>query len=800
MASVLIESAKISLLPRFILLFGLGLAFKFNGFTLVWLALSVLMGAWLFLPVYGVQHPAKNRRYSFSRPTGSQAILYILGFLLGVLSAWSAEYQYKAHRLSDVIKNAVITGQVVSIPQWITSKEGQIIGQRFVFDIESSQQSEPSTPSKVRLNYYLSSSNSTNTPQPLIQQGQKWRFTAKLTPPHGFNNGVGFNYEHWLFTQNIHATGYVKKAKWLADAPAHSWAHQRLRLLEHFADNGTAGALHSALILGHKRAISKDDYDLFVRTGTAHLFAISGLHVGMVASIGYILGYGLVFIGGYGVGRIRQSLSLQPNLHTAGLLTAWALAGLYCMLAGFTLSTQRAFTVLSCGVLFSLIGKKAIGVDTLLFSFFAVLALDAKAVYSVGFWLSFTAVAWILYLVHVCPFKRRILKALWVYLLLPVLLAPLNVYFFGQSATVGALANVVLIPLFSLAVLPLALIDSFISLFYININELSKLSNVIYNLCLSLLHALDVGTAQHLYLNLTQAILMSFGVAVCLLPKGVMPINSLKWLCGVVFMALAYLAFAPKTIQKGRFDAGVLDVGQGLSIVIQTQNHTLVYDTGDEFRTGFNVAEATLVPFLNSKRVKYIDKLLISHADRDHSGGAQVLVNQFETGSILAGQPLKLAINAPKITPCQSGQSWTWDGVVFTVLWPDKSLEHETKGYDKDNNQSCVLRIQGIKQSLLITGDIEASVERVLVKQNSLKPVDALLVAHHGSHSSTTMAFLDALRPQYAFISAGAYNRFNHPSVKIINRLNTAGVSVFTTAQCGRIDYSNHQVSCNTPR
>lgn len=807
MASVLIQVSKISLLPRFILLFFLGLTFSFKGFTTVFLALAALIIGWALLPFY----PAKYSDLFDRKIIGSKSSIYILAvliglvlsFLLGYLSAWQAQYKYKAHELDDVNKNRVITGNVASIPEWITSKQGDVIGQRFIFDIENAQHQTPPTPKRVRLNHYLRAYNQSKDNQNLIQHGQKWTFTVKLTPPHGFNNGVGFNYEHWLFTQGIHATGYVKKATWLADAPKQSWANQRQRLLNHFSTNGAAGQLHSALILGHKRAIPKENYDLFVRTGTAHLFAISGLHVGMVASVGYLLGYGFVFIACYGVGGVRfgrRGLLIQPNLHTAGLLGAWALAGLYCVLAGFTLPTQRAFTVLSCGVLFSLIGKKAIGVDTLLVSFFAVLALDAKAVYSVGFWLSFTAVGWILYLVHICPFERKLFKALWVYLLLPVLLAPLNVYFFGQSATAGALANVILIPLFSLLVLPLALLSSIFELFDLNISILNQLSNVIYDFCLRLLRVFDLGVASHFHVNLTQALLMNFGVGAVLLPKGIMPTKWLKWLLGVLCVALAYLAFAPKPIQKGQFEAHVLDVGQGLSIVVQTQNHTLVYDTADEFRTGFNVAEATLVPFLKFNRVKTIDKLVISHSDNDHSGGAQVVVDQFAVSGILAGQPSELNLEwpKPKITACQAGQSWAWDGVDFTVIWPEKGLER--KGLDKDNNQSCVLHIQSQndEHALLITGDIEKVVEHVLLENGKLKPVKTLIVAHHGSQSSSTKAFLEAIKPQYALISAGPYNRFNHPSKKVIKRLNKQDTQVFTTAKCGRIQLDDAGVHCQT--
>lgn len=783
------------------LLFFLGLVFQFNGLSVVLFALTLMVTGWLLLAVDTSKKP-----YSKTRAISSLTVL-ILGFGLGCLCAWHAEHTYTKHELTRVNKHTIITGEVVSIPEWITTKEGDVIGQRFVFDIPPSEHQTPPTPTRVRLNHYLSSFDQAKAEKPMIEHGQQWRFVVKLTPPHGFNNGVGFNYKHWLFTQGIHATGYVKKATWLADASKHSWANQRQRLLGHFSNNGKAGQLHSALILGHKRAIPKDDYDLFVRTGTAHLFAISGLHVGMVASVGYLFGYGWVFMVCYGVGCLRfkgQRVVVQPNLHTAGLLGAWILAGLYCVLAGFTLPTQRAFTVLSCGVLFSLISKKAVGVDTLLVSFFAVLALDAKAVYSVGFWLSFTAVGWILYLVHVCPFERRLFKALWVYLLLPILLAPLNVYFFGQSATVGALANVVLIPLFSLLVLPLALFDSFFGLLSININSLNNISHVIYNLCLSLLRTFDMGTTSHVHLNLKQAILVSMGLALCLLPKGIMPIKGLKWLCGMALIALAHGVFTPKPVKHGEFEAHVLDVGQGLSIVVQTQNHTLVYDTGDEFRTGFNVAEATLIPFLKSKRVKNVDQLVISHSDSDHSGGAQAVVHQFDVTSVLAGQPSKLHLGSPlpEVSACEAGQSWIWDGVTFTVLWPEKGLNTQTKGYDKDNNQSCVLQVQDINnaQSILITGDIEAPIERVLLEYNRLNPVNALVVAHHGSDSSSSQAFIDTVQPEYALISAGAYNRFNHPSTKVVNRIGTTGAKVFTTAQCGLIRYSHNKVNCNIAR
>jgi len=250
----------------------------------------------------------------------------------------------------------------------------------------------------------------------------------------------------------------------------------------------------------------------------------------------------------------------------------------------------------------------------------------------------------------------------------------------------------------------------------------------------------------------------------------------------VAFLAVPALLLYTKPVPDDAcVDVHVLDVGQGLATVVQTAESTLVFDTGASFRSGGSVAEQVIVPFLKSRRIKRIDWLVVSHADNDHSGGVLPLYDYAEVGALLVGEPLRET--GLDTTPCRTGQHWQADGVGFRVLYPDSAASRQ------GNDASCVLLIEAGRHRLLLTGDIEARAERALVTSGALAAVDAVVVPHHGSLTSSSTPFVDAVSPLVAVVSAGYANRWGFPKEPVVARWNAIGAVVLETGTSGAINF-----------
>ncbi|HZY34212.1 MAG TPA: DNA internalization-related competence protein ComEC/Rec2, partial [Rhodanobacter sp.] len=227
---------------------------------------------------------------------------------------------------------------------------------------------------------------------------------------------------------------------------------------------------------------------------------------------------------------------------------------------------------------------------------------------------------------------------------------------------------------------------------------------------------------------------------------------------------------------EGAFQVWVLDVGQGLSVLLRTRDHVLVYDAGARYPSGFDLGEAVVLPSIHALGISRLDMLMISHGDNDHAGGAEVVADAFPDAQRFTGEPSRMRV---PMQQCVAGQGWQWDGVRFRVLNPARGAG------DRDNDSSCVLLVEGRGGRLLLTGDISSKMEPQVAAALGTGPSPVMLVPHHGSKTSSSAAFIAAVRPRLALVSAGWHNRFGHPKPEVLARYADAHVPVFDTARQG---------------
>lgn len=618
---------------------------------------------------------------------------------------------------------------------------------------------------------------------PALEVGERRALGVRLKPPHGFANPGGFDYERWLFQQGLLATGYVREEGdlgLLASGPGpfalDRWRqHLGERLGGLIADSPARGVM-LALVLGERAAIPTEQWTLLTRTGVNHLVAISGLHVGLVASSAF-------FLLRWAWSR-RPSLVLRLAAPRVGALGGLAAALLYSALAGFAISTQRALIMLAMIMAAVLWGRTPRLWTGLAVALAGVLLLDPVGVLSYGLWLSFGAVAaLILGLGNRLPAEDlwgRWGRAQWV---VAVGLLPLLLLLFGRASLISPAVNLVAVPLFSLVLLPLVLITALLAL--VPGLELPWIWTA--DLMAWLLEGLTAlaawpWAAVSLAARPAWAWVAAFGGALLLLtPRGLPG----RWLGLPLLLPLAVLR--PPAPGPGEAWFQLLDVGQGLAAVVRTARHLLVFDTGPAFAGGFNTGEAVVAPYLREIGVDRIDTLILSHADQDHAGGLASLAAEVPIDRLLTGEPeasdVLSAVGKVGLQPeaCRAGQSWTWDGVEFAVQYPAMAgLE--------GNDASCVLRVATPGASLLLTGDLGQAGERRLVQDRPLT-ASLLVAGHHGSNTSTSRELLRVARPQWVLYSSGFANRYGFPATVVRERVAASGAAELNTAETGAIGF-----------
>jgi len=693
-------------------------------------------------------------------------------FALGLLwTVWRVD-MILAQKLPKHLEGREITlnGQIIDLP------EQHPCGWRFHFAPTPSK--EWLNPGHLRLSWY-------GTPPQSLYPGQHWQLTVRLKQAHGMLNPWGFDYAKWLFQKRILATGYVRQKgeqRLLNKALPFNINNIRYHLAEEIKktleDLPTKGII-LALALGTKQAIPQQQQKILQQTGTAHLIAISGLHIGFIAW--------LVFWIARRCYINKMALWLPSPIFAA--LLSFSAAFVYALLAGFSLPTQRALimvAVVMSGIVFA---RKVAISHILALALLLVLLWDPLSVLSGGFWLSFGAVTIIAYVFNnkrepkLSPLAKWGMGVWRIQWGLSLGMFPILLFIFGYVPLSSPLANVIAIPWISFVVVPLTLLGTAI------ISFLPSLGSTLLHIAAYTLEALWVfieslaksGVWQLATPPLWTIIVAMIGIAILLLPRGF----PARWL-GIIWL-LPVFFISPPHPERGEVWLSLLDVGQGLAAIIRTENYVLVYDTGPKSCNGFNTGEAVVVPFLRAKGIHQIDKLLISHADNDHSGGAESVLENLSVDEILTSSP-QLFKNSRL---CQLGQHWRWDEVDFQILHPNYITQ-------KTNNQSCVLKVTTRGGGILLPGDIEKTVEVQLIQHypKELK-ADILIAPHHGSGTSSTKSFIEAVQPTIVLFSTGYRNRFKHPKKSIVQRYRQRDIKIWNTAQVGAIEFqiSAHGIS-----
>ncbi|MDO8813476.1 MAG: DNA internalization-related competence protein ComEC/Rec2 [Gallionella sp.] len=712
-------------------------------------------------------------------------------------AAWQAE-QRLAVSIPDEWqgRDIEVTGVVAELPR---SHEH---GLRFSFDIEKILTPQASVPQHVYLSTYYD-----KQAVPLrLRAGERWQLTLRLKQPHGGSNPHGFDFEMWALENNVRAVGYVhnKSNNLRIDALADGFFYRIESWRETVRDKFSAtlgGAPYSgvlsALAVGDQGSIPSTQWQVFTRTGVNHLMSISGLHITMLASFGFALTYWLW--------RRSTWLTLRLPARKAAALVALLVALGYALLSGFAVPAQRTVYMVGAVAAALWLNRNFSLGQILSIALLGVLIPDSWAVMSPGFWLSFGAVAIILYVtahridgnhrlrqgngeIAGLPPSRR-WKVLDEYITvqwaMTIGLVPMLLALFQQVSLVSPIANAFAIPLVSLAVVPLALLGAVLPL-----DVPLWLAHIVMDWAMVLLEWLgalpQAVWAQHAPPAWSIMIGM-LGVLWLLLPRGF----PARWL-GFLLLLPMFLN-TPEPPAQGALRLIVFDVGQGLAVAAQTRQHALLYDTGPDFSGDADSGNRILIPALRAMGIARLDGLILSHDDSDHTGGTASIMQAMPVGWVSSSLPpdrLKTFRTDPSAAlearRCRDGESWNWEGVQFEMLHPAYGGDSTKKPHD--NDQSCVLRIGIGKHSVLLAGDIEKNSEVRLLKQHADKLSASLLVVpHHGSKNSSSYEFVAATLPDYAVFTAGYRNRFGHPKEEVLQRYADSGAELLRSDEDGAI-------------
>jgi competence protein ComEC len=732
----------------------------------------------------------------------------VAGLLYGAAAGflWAACLAHRALApqlaLEDEGHDLKIIGTIDNLPYRFAQ------GVRFNFAVE---QADGVVPPRIALSWYSGYREQVSL-VPDVRPGERWQLTVRLQRPHGNANPYGFDYEAWLLEQGVRATGYIRFARdnrrvdsfvfSVGNVVERSRALLRDRILAALPGKPYAGVI-VALVVGDQRGIDQADWQVFNRTGIGHLISISGLHITMVA--------GLFAWAAFTLWRwsffTRAQLPLLLPAQKVAALTGAGVALLYVLLAGFGVPAQRTLYMLMVVAAALWFNRLTSISHVLCTALGVVVVIDPWAVLWPGFWLSFGAVAIILYAtvgrttprdtppaapgmphVTVPPTRReRMALALRVgahtQYVVTLGLVPITMLLFGQVSVVSPLANAVAIPLISLVVTPLALVGS-------------MLPQMLAVPLLVSAHALVEGLALCLqwFSGMRYAVWSApvppfwlfcwamLGTIWLLAPRG----WPARWLGLATWIPL--LAAEPAHPAPGRMTVTAFDVGQGMALLIETSGHRLLYDAGPAYTPESNAGSRVVLPYLRARGIATLDGMVISHSDADHVGGALSVLDGVATGWVLSSLSPQHAIAraARQHVPCAAGQHWIWDGVRFEILHPQAAsyANHALK----PNARTCALKITANGKSILLAGDIEAEQEAQLVDGGAQAlRADVLLAPHHGSGTSSTREFLLAVRPQAAIFQVGHRNRYRHPKKEVYDRYGAMHIRRYRTDQAGAL-------------
>lgn len=727
-----------------------------------------------------------------------------LGLCAGLLNAGGQAQWRLDDALADAHHDAVsrLALRIAELP------DGDDRGQRFLAEL--AEPAAPGIPSRIQVAWQAAPGAPSGLPA--LVPGQVWRMALVLRRPHGLLNPAGPDAEGRLFAKGVRAVGTVRgQPRLLADRP---WVTPGIAIerARHHVREGLRAALGEhryapvliALAIGDQAGVAREDWRLFNRSGITHLVSISGMHVTSIAGIA-----GLLVAGAWRRFRWRGvGLAEYMPARVAGGAAAAAVALLYCLLAGWGVPARRTFFMLSV-VLAASVSRLPVSADRVLACAAAVVvALDPWAPMAPGFWLSFGAVA-ILLRIADAPFDAeagwrarwaaRFAQAARLQLMVTLGLTPLLAFLVRQVSLGSPLANAVAIPAVTFAVTPLALLCAALSVVP-GAEGLAALAGRagLHAFELTMAPVAWVGNAEWASFPVAAApwpwlALAVAGMVWALQVRG-WPGRRLGWAC-----MLPLLFWRPDRPEPGYWRMSALDVGQGSAILVETASQALLFDAGPRHYGGGDAGERVIAPFLQARGIRQLDVLVLSHADMDHVGGARAVLAavpalrshaSFDVGAFLRRDARIWPDSGPAeaapprdMQRCRRGEGWEVDGVRFTFLHPAR----ESRGVAADRNaDSCVLRVEGARHSLLLTGDVGVAQERELAAAG-LPATDVVLAPHHGSASSSGRELVTATAAGHAIAQAGHLNRFRHPARAVELRWMRAGAAFWRSDRDGAV-------------
>lgn len=726
----------------------------------------------------------------------SWARQFIIGFLFGFIWVFFVTWMTPTLSSAAYFQPIEIEGTLVDRPELTTLGQDQQ-NHRLKLKIQLTQWQDLASKNHqawsffaptITLNWYQP------TAQPKV--GETWRFHVKLKPAQGSLNPGGFDYESYLYEKGIRAKGYVRSSLVPRRLESASGFNLRQALADHLSPlfaNSPFQGIFQALIYGDKQAIADEDWDLLRQTGTVHLMVISGLHIGIMAAFGFGV-FALFWRGAIRIFHVRWVMK-TPKL-VMGAMGAMIVATLYMSLAGYSIPTQRAWLMVVVVASLLMLRRQFQPWSALALAAFLILLWHPASVLSTGFWLSFVAVAIIFSVLSFSKVQRAPgwQKMLWVQLALTIGMMPILAGFYQQLALGSLLANLLAVPFVSLLGLPLLFLTVGVSFFSDTVAQWMMLVNeTLWQSVWAVLHQV----ATHFDFWQTGQVSGGWvlGIYALILVGGfslTRPISNgqkkgLVLLLASASVILVWSVWPVSVLKPGEVRVTVLDVGQGQAIVFETRKETVVYDTGPKWGAHFDGAKLAILPYLRSQRRQQIDLLIVSHSDQDHAGGTRSVLQDLAVKDQISGQPQRLHQEGFKgFQPCENGQAWLFSGVKFEILYPEKGVSPSTE----DNDLSCVLKVSALNGTVLVSGDLSSRMEQVLIqKQRPKLNADLLIAGHHGSQTSNSSAWLEAVSPLEMVISSGFANRFGFPSDAVVQRLADQQIPWRNTACEGAIQY-----------
>ena len=685
-----------------------------------------------------------------------------------VWTCWCAGERLAERLPADALgSDFVLAGSVGGFPS--------VTPEQITFPFNVAEPRPRGVPPRVRLTWY--------GPPATIEPGDALAVTARLRPPRSARNPGGFDYELWLHVNGYGATGYVREGvvgSGQRRGVASAWLEFRGELAERIgaaSADADGVALLTALALGERFRFTEQHWSDFRRTGTSHLVAVSGMHVALL---------GLVVFVALRFAWLRLPAPLASYDLEAAAAASLLATCYYAALTGFAVPAQRSLVMIAIALAALVSRRRFDAAQLVAATLVVVLVWDPFAPLSASFWLSFVAVAILLLLAaprrQAAPggLRRGARVALefvrlqwWIGLAL----LPLTAWYFGEVSIVGPLVNLVAIPFFNLCLVPLTVLTTLALSFDALVEPAALLVRATVYLAgcsVRSLHAIAELPAAAFALPSPPwpaFAAAAFGVGFAV-GGAALPGRRLAWLA-LLPLVMPALELPP----HGSARVVVLDVGHGLAMLVETHAHRLLFDAGPTARSGFDSGEQIVLPALAASGRRRLDRLIVSHADNDHAGGAAAVVAALRGVEVIKGPD----VVEPPGRVCMRGDEWSWDGVRFTILHP--GADFGARG----NESSCVLKIEAGASSLLVAGDIERRGENAVLAQSVPIAADVVVVPHHGSATSSSPSFVAAVAAEHAIVSAGYANRWGFPRPEVRERWEQSGAEVTVTGDSGAV-------------